>query len=73
MTNTATKLVFRSTEEGVRKLVDGLCPGNGPYRVTAMRPPSTLRPGECYASLPDGRFERRQLKPARMIGSPARR
>ena len=73
MTNTATKLVFRSTEEGVRKLVDGLCPGNGPYRVTALRPPSTLRPGECYASLPDGRFERRQLTPARMIGSPARR
>ena len=73
MTNTATKLVFRSTEERVRHLVDGLCPGNGPQRVTAMRPPSTLRPGECYASLPDGRFERRQLKPARMIGSPARR
>ena len=24
-------------------------------------PPSTLRPGECYLSLPDGRFERRQI------------
>ena len=63
LTNTATKLVFRSSEHGVRYLLDGICPGSGPHRVTAIRPPSTLRPGECYASLPDGRFERRQLKP----------
>ena len=62
LTNTATKLVFRSTEESVRKLVDGLSPGDGPHRLTAIRPPTTLSPGECYASLPDGRFERRQLK-----------
>ena len=61
LTNTATKLVFRSTEESVRKLVDGLSPGDGPHRLTAIRPPTTLRPGECYASLADGRFERRQL------------
>ena len=63
LTNTATKLAFRSTEAGVHHLIDGICPGSGPHRVTALRPPSTLRPGECYASLPDGRFERRQLKP----------
>ena len=63
LTNTATKLAFRSTEAGTRVLIDGFCPGSGPNRVTALRPPSTLRPGECYASLPDGRFERRQLKP----------
>ncbi len=62
LTNTATKLAFRSTEEGVRDLIDGICPGAGPNRVTVLRPPSSLRPGECYASLPDGRFERRQLK-----------
>ena len=61
-TNTATKLAFRSTEESVRKLVDGLCPGSRPNRVTTIRPPSSLKPGECYASLADGRFERRQLK-----------
>ena len=71
MTNTATKLVFRSTEAGVRNFVDSLCPGNGPDRVTAIRPPASLKPGECYASLPDGRFERRQLKqfepPKKMI------
>ena len=71
MTNTATKLAFRSTEEGVRRLVNGICPGYGPNRVTVIRPPATLQPGECYASLPDGRFERRQLKqfepPRKMI------
>ena len=68
VTNTATKLFFRSTEAGTRDLVDGVCPGSGPARVTVVRPPSSLRPGECYASLPDGRFERRQL---RLIESPA--
>ena len=56
LTNTATKLTFRSTEGGVRDLLDGICPGEGPHRVTAIRPPAGLRPGECYASLPDGRF-----------------
>ena len=63
MTNTATKLVFRSTEEGVRNLLDGICPGIGHNRVTAVRPPSSLQTGECYAALPDGRFERRYLRP----------
>ena len=43
-------------------MVGALCPGDGPDRVVAVRPPTTLRPGECYASLPDGRFERRQLR-----------
>ena len=28
-----------------------------------IRPLSTLAPGECYAALADGRFERRQLEP----------
>ena len=62
LANTATKLAFRSTERGVRDMVGALCPGDGPDRVVAVRPPTTLRPGECYASLPDGRFERRQLR-----------
>ena len=62
LVNTGTKLIFRSTEPDVRDLLDSISPGTGPNRVTALRPPSTLRPGECYASLPDGRFERRQLK-----------
>ena len=63
LVNTGTKMVFRSTEPDVRNLLDSVSPGTGPNRVTALRPPSSLRPGECYASLPDGRFERRQLKP----------
>lgn len=64
LANTATKLVFRSTEKGIRELVETLAPGGpGCLPVAAIRPPSTLRPGECYAALPDGRFERQQLKP----------
>ena len=31
--------------------------------VTRARPLTTLAPGECYALLPDGRFERRRLEP----------
>ena len=62
LVNSGTKLFFRSTEADVRALLDSIGPGTGPNRVTVLRPPSTLRPGECYAALPDGRFERRQLK-----------
>ena len=62
LSNTASKLLFRSTGRGARDIVGDLCPGDGPDRVVAVRPPATLRPGECYASLPDGRFERRQLQ-----------
>ena len=63
LVNTGSKLFFRTTEQETRNLLDSICPGTGPTRLTGLRPPSTLRPGECYASLPDGRFERRQLKP----------
>ena len=60
--NTASKLVFRSTDPEVADRVSGL----SPYRpglpgVVRVRPVSTLAPGECYASLADGRFERRRL------------
>ena len=64
LNNTANKLFFRSTDQALTAFLDRLCPpapGFGP--LTRVRPPSTLRPGECYASLSDGRFERRQLLP----------
>ena len=67
LVNTGTKMIFRSTEADVRNLLDSISPGTGPNRVTTLRPPSSLRPGECYASLPDGRFERRQLKPLDLL------
>ena len=67
LSNTASKLLFRSTGRGARDIVGDLCPGEGPDRVVAVRPPATLRPGECYASLPDGRFERRQLRQLRQF------
>ena len=63
LNNTATKLTFRSTDEATRERLRALCPAPcaGP-KVTEVRPPSTLRPGECYAATADGRFERRQLE-----------
>ena len=62
--NTATKLVFRSTDPHTAERISELCPYRpGLAAVTRVRPVSTLAPGECYAVLADGRFERRQLKP----------
>ena len=64
LNNTANKLFFRSTDQALQDLIDRLCPVSpGLGRVTWVRPPSTLQPGECYASLTDGRFERRRLLP----------
>ena len=71
LNNTANKLFFRSTDEALQEHIDRLCPVTPELgRVTTFRPPSTLQPGECYASLADGRFERRQLLPfgARQAG-----
>ena len=71
MTNTATKLVFRSTDTKTLQPLHEWCPHHpGLDAVTRVRPPTTLAPGECYALLPDGRFERRRLEP---FGTPAGR
>ena len=60
--NTASKLVFRTTDARTAQRVDDLAPYRpGLVGVTRVRPVSTLKPGECYAILADGRFERRQL------------
>ena len=63
LANTATKLFFRSTDPDTAARVAALCPHRPGFApATAVRPPATLAPGEAYASLPDGRFERRQLE-----------
>ena len=60
--NTGSKIVFRSTDPEVAHRVSGLSPHRpGLPGVVRVRPVSTLGPGECYAALSDGRFERRQL------------
>ena len=60
--NTGSKLVFRTTDPLTAQRVDDLAPYRpGLAGVTRVRPVSTLKPGECYAILADGRFERRQL------------
>ena len=64
LTNTATKLFFRSTDADTAARVQALCPRRPGFSpATAVRPLATLAPGEAYVSLPDGRFERRQLTP----------
>ena len=63
-TNTANKVVFRTTDPATAHRLEGLCPQRpGLVDVVRARPPSTLGVGECYAALADGRFERRQLEP----------
>ena len=63
-TNTANKLVFRTTDPATAHRLEGLCPQRpGLVDVVRARPPATLGVGECYAALADGRFERRQLEP----------
>ena len=67
LTNTATKLVFRSTDVDTIARIEALCPRRpGLSPATAVRPLSMLAPGECYAALADGRFERVQLAPVRL-------
>ena len=62
--NTASKLVFRSTDPKTARRLAELSPHRpGLAAVVQVRPVSTLGAGECYAVLADGRFERRQLEP----------
>ena len=59
LNNTGTKLFFRTTDGALHATVDRLCPMTpGLPRATQVRPPSSLRPGECYAVVTDGRFLR---------------
>ena len=73
--NTGTKLVFRTTDENTCDRVAEVAPHHpGLAGVTRVRPLSTLRPGECYAMVADGRFERRRLDPfdfERLLGRDA--
>ena len=71
LANTATKLFFRSTDPDTAARVAALCPHRpGFAHAAAVRPPASLAVGEAYASLPDGRFERCQLEPARGLSPP---
>ena len=63
-TNTATKMIFRTTDPDTVRRVEALCPEiPGLVSVVRARPLSGLQPGACVASLADGRFERCQLQP----------
>ena len=63
LSNTGTKLFFRTTDIETGDWVASLA-STGPdlTNVVRVRPLSTLRPGECYGVLVDGRFRRAQLE-----------
>ena len=61
--NAATKLFFRSTDDETARRVAELCPRRPGLSAVETRPLAGLAPGECYAALTDGRFERRRLAP----------
>ena len=59
LNNTGTKLFFRTTDQALHRTIDRLCPVAPDLpKATQVRPPSSLRPGECYAVVTDGRFLR---------------
>ena len=59
LNNTGTKLFFRTTDRALHRTIDRLCPVTPSLpKATEVRPPSSLRPGECYAVVTDGRFLR---------------
>lgn len=62
LANTGSKFFFRTTDRDTLSRIASMAPSPpGMVNVIDVRPPSTLRAGECYISLPDGRFERRQV------------
>lgn len=62
LNNTGTKLFFRTTDRALHETIERLCPLTPSLpKVTQVRPPSTLRPGECYAVVTDGRFLRGRI------------
>lgn len=64
LNNTGNKLFFRNTDlDTIRKLAN-LIPQpytNGKPHVISVRPPSTLKPGECYYLLCNGRWGRAKV------------
>ena len=61
VSNTGTKLQFRSTDPKTQGELSKVLPRGRWGSPLEARPTSTLRTGECYAMLADGRVTRRQL------------
>lgn len=65
VTNTGTKLFFRSTDPSTTGTLMDLIPepfGNDRPHVVRVRPPSTMQPGECYYVLVSGKVGRGQVR-----------
>jgi len=64
LTNTGTKLFFRSTDEETHDTLARIMPSpsrSGKLHVVRVRPPSQLSPGECYYTLSSGIAGRGQV------------
>ena len=71
--DTASRLVFRSTDPKTAVRVSERCPYQPGLAVPVrVHPSSTPATGECYALLACGRFERRPLEPFDLEGELAR-
>jgi ATP-dependent protease ClpP protease subunit len=64
LNNTGTKLFFRNTDVDTQERLKTLIPSNtlGNFHIADVRPVSTLKVGECYYLLVDGRWGRGQVK-----------
>jgi hypothetical protein len=64
LNNIGNKFFFRNTDHGTHALLQGMIPHSplfGPH-VVAVRPLSTLKPGECYALLASGNWGLQQIR-----------
>jgi len=64
LNNTGTKLFFRNTDVDTQDRLKKLIPSNtlGNLHIVDVRPVSTLKVGECYYLLVDGRWGRGQAR-----------
>jgi hypothetical protein len=65
MVNTGTKLFFRTTDADTAESLTTMLPAparEGKLHLVRVRPPTTLRPGECYYLQASGRSGRGQIR-----------
>jgi hypothetical protein len=73
LSNVGNKFFFRNTDQGTHALLREMIPYSPlfPIHVVAVRPLSSLRPGECYALLANGDWGRHQIRLSEPGGDPA--
>lgn len=72
LSNVGNKFFFRNTDQGTHAFLQGMIPYSPLFsiHVLAVRPLSSLRPGECYALLANGDWGRHQVRLGKSGGHP---